>query len=134
MRIHPQRLDPGPRRPIVARKKHTPEQIIQNLRGAEIALAQGQPVGAVAGLEPLRIPPHALPWPTCRSADPAPTPPPRSPRATRPRRASQPAAARPDALIAALGSPPLTVAGAAARPPARRCSSPSLRRFARRLP
>jgi putative transposase len=31
----------------VARKKHTPEQIIQKLREAEIALAQGQPMGAV---------------------------------------------------------------------------------------
>lgn len=31
----------------MARKKHTPEQIIQKLREAEIALAQGQPVGAV---------------------------------------------------------------------------------------
>jgi len=31
----------------VARKKHTSEQIIQKLREAEIALAQGQPVAAV---------------------------------------------------------------------------------------
>lgn len=32
----------------MARKKHTPEQIIQKQREAEIALAQGQPIGAVA--------------------------------------------------------------------------------------
>lgn len=31
----------------MARKKHTPEEIIQKLREAEIALAQGQPTGAV---------------------------------------------------------------------------------------
>lgn len=31
----------------MARKKHTAEQIIQKLREAEIALAQGQPVAAV---------------------------------------------------------------------------------------
>ena len=31
----------------MARKKHTSEQIIQKLREAEIALAQGQPVAAV---------------------------------------------------------------------------------------
>lgn len=31
----------------MARKKHTPEQIIQKLREAEIALAQGQSIGAV---------------------------------------------------------------------------------------
>jgi putative transposase len=31
----------------VSRKKYTAEQLIQKLRDAEIALAQGQPVGAV---------------------------------------------------------------------------------------
>ena len=31
----------------MAKKRHTPEQIIRKLREAEIALAKGQPVGAV---------------------------------------------------------------------------------------
>src|SRR5688572_10188744 len=119
MRIHPQRLDPGPRRPVEARKKHTPEQIIQKLREAEIALAEGQPVGAVAGLEPLRILPHALPWPTCRAADRAPTPATRRPRAGRPRRASRPAAVRLSGSTEAPGSPlPGLPAGTPATPPA----------------